>query len=80
MKYIVYVLRSLKTGRRYIGSTNNLERRIIEHNTGQSTYTSQTGPYKLMYSEEFMTNIEVRRREKYFKTGIGREYLDSIQV
>ena len=76
--YNVYVLRSLKTDRRYVGLTNDLERRIKEHNNGKGKSTKGFLPWKLVYSEKFENRIEARKREKYLKSGIGRAYLDKI--
>jgi putative endonuclease len=73
--FYVYVLKSLMNGRHYTGSTNNLERRINEHNLGQTKYTSQTGPFELIYKELYDTRLEATRREKFLKTGKGREFL-----
>lgn len=78
MHYYVYVLKSLKNNRLYTGSTNNLERRFDEHNSGKSKYTKLTRPFKLVYSEKISTRVEAIRKEKYFKTGKGREELKSI--
>ena len=75
-----YILKSQKTGRRYIGSTNNLQRRLLEHNSNLSNSTSHRGPYILEYYEEFQTNIEARKRETELKSYKGgnklRELLD----
>ena len=76
--YYVYVLRSLKNKRLYTGSTNNLERRIAEHNSGQSKYTRQTVPFELIYKEGYLTKSEAYKREVYLKTGKGREFLNSV--
>ena len=76
--FFVYVLKSLKNGRLYTGSTNNLERRLVEHNIGQTKYTSQAGPFKLIYKETYNTKLEAIKREKFLKTGKGRELLKSI--
>ena len=76
--YYVYILESLKNGRLYTGSTNNLERRLFEHNSGQSKYSRLTKPFKLLYCEEFPTRTEAVHREKYLKTGRGREELSKI--
>jgi putative endonuclease len=70
-----YVLKSLKNGRYYTGSTNDLERRIKEHNSGQTKYTSQSGPFELIYKESYNTKLEAIKREKFLKTGKGREFL-----
>ncbi|MBI3290605.1 GIY-YIG nuclease family protein [Candidatus Microgenomates bacterium] len=75
--YTVYVLRSLKSNRLYTGSTNDFERRLIEHNSGHKGYTKYIGPFKLIYREEFFTRSEAYRRELFLKTGKGREFLKS---
>ena len=71
-------MRSLKNNRLYTGSTNNLERRIFEHNRGQSKYTKSTAPFKLVYKEQYESKSEAYNRELFLKTGKGREFLDSI--
>jgi putative endonuclease len=73
--FYTYVLRSLKNNRKYIGSTNNLERRLQEHNNGQSKYTSLTRPFELIHSENFYTRKEAIKRELYLKSGQGRTWL-----
>jgi len=57
---------------------NNLNRRLAEHNSGRSKYTKLTKPFKLVHSETFKTRTEAVRRERYFKTGKGREGLKKI--
>ena len=76
--FYVYILKSLKNRRLYTGSTNNLERRIYEHSVGQTKYTSKAGPFELVYKESYNTSLEAKRREKFLKTGKGRELLRSI--
>ena len=76
--FYVYVLKSLKNGRFYTGSTNNIERRFIEHNSGQTKYTRIAGPFELVYKESYITNLEAVRREKFLKTGKGREFLKQV--
>jgi len=73
--YYVYVLKSESTGNWYTGQTNNLERRIEEHNERKHRYTSNKGPWKLFYHEEVQTRAEAMKREKYFKSGQGRNWL-----
>jgi putative endonuclease len=77
-KYYVYLLLSLKDKRTYLGSTNNLSRRIYEHNSGKSKSTKNRKPLKLIYYEEFKTLSDARRREKYLKTRNGRRELKLI--
>jgi len=74
MAYI-YILKSLKNGRLYTGSTNDIRRRLFEHERGQSKYTRDAGPFKLIYKEEFSSLLQARQREKYLKSGKGREEL-----
>jgi putative endonuclease len=76
--FYVYILKSLKNGRLYTGSTNNIERRLHEHNIGQTKYTSKTGPFELVYKEVYNTKLEATRRERFLKTGKGRELLKQI--
>ena len=74
----VYVLRSEKTGRRYVGSSQDPEKRLGEHNNGQSLATRHGAPWKLIHHEECPTRSEAVRREHFYKTGKGREALDQL--
>ena len=69
--YYIYILKSLKNNRFYTGSTNNLERRLLEHNSGKSKYTRLTKPFKLLHFEKFNSRKEAVNRERYLKTGKG---------
>ena len=73
--YTVYVLKSLINGRFYIGQTNNIERRLKEHNNGKSKYTKSTRPFVLIYSEDYPTRQIAVKREHELKSGKGREWL-----
>ena len=76
--YFTYVLRSLKDGRLYKGCTNDIDRRLAEHNAGHTKSTSGFRPWEVAYFEKFETEKEARKRELYFKTGAGREFLKSF--
>ena len=76
--FFVYAIRSTTRNYTYVGLTNNLARRIAEHNCGRNKTTKPYGPFKLIYSESFETRIEARAREKYFKSGSGKEYLKNF--
>lgn len=67
----VYILESLKDHKYYIGSTNDLTRRLVEHNRGQNTSTKYRKPFKLKYQEEFANISEAKRREKIIKSYKG---------
>jgi len=76
--WLVYVLRSLKNGRLYTGSTNDLQRRMEEHARGKTVYTRHAGPFELIFREEYATRLEARRRELFLKSGQGREELKRL--
>jgi putative endonuclease len=75
--WCAYVRRSRKNGRLCTGSTNDLQRRLEEHLRGKNAYAPNAGPFDLVYSEECPSRLEARRRERYLKSGIGREFLKS---
>ena len=70
-----YVLRSEKTQRFYVGSCKDLDKRTARHNAAQNPATKHGVPWVLMYSEKWPNRSEAVRRERYFKTGKGREEL-----
>ena len=74
--FYVYILRSLKNGYRYIGQTTDLQKRIREHNQGLTKSIRFQIPFTLEYTETFTTRQEAIKREKFFKSGQGREWLD----
>lgn len=76
--YLVYVLRSRRLGFLYKGITNNLERRIQEHNQNLSIPTKGKGPWDLVFVQELETRKEARELEKFLKSGVGRELLKEI--
>jgi uncharacterized repeat protein (TIGR01451 family) len=72
--FIVYILYSANYGKTYVGFTNDLERRLREHNvTEGSGYTLRYRPWALIYKEEYGAKAEAMKREKFLKTGVGRE-------
>jgi len=71
----IYVLRSAKSGRWYIGCTNNLRKRLQQHQKGLSRYTKGKGPFEIIYFEGCKNESDGFAREKYLKTGMGRRYL-----
>lgn len=73
-KYVVYALKC-SDGSIYIGQTNNLKRRLSEHNKGLNFWTKSRLPVKLVYYESFDSQKEAVQREKKLKTGFGRKWL-----
>ena len=71
----VYVLKSEDNDIFYVGMTEDIERRLKEHNKGKSKFTKAYMPWVLLYSEEFSDYTTARVREKYFKTNAGKNWL-----
>ena len=78
MAYFVYVLRSRKDGKRYIGMTNDVARRLLQHNAGKVVSTKSRRPFVIEKIEEFLNIISARNRERYFKTAAGRRFLKEV--
>jgi putative endonuclease len=76
--FYIYILKSLKDNRTYVGYTDNLERRLSEHNSGQSKATKNRRPFKLIFSEQFKTSAEAKKRELYWKSGGGRRRMKEL--
>ena len=75
--FYVYVLYSEKINKHYIGHTEDVDKRLEIHNNGKNRFTSNKGPWRLIYKEEVGTRSEAMKKEKFFKTGKGREYWKS---
>ena len=76
--FYVYVLRSKTTGKHYTGQTSNLQRRMIQHNNSHfpTSFTARNpGPWILIHFEQFATRKEAIRRERWLKSGVGRQWL-----
>ena len=80
MKFYAYILKSLSHGNYYYGSTNDLEKRISQHNNGQMKYTKGRRPWILHYFEEFDTRSEAQKREYFFKSIEGYNYLKQANI
>jgi len=72
--YYIYILKSLKTNKLYIGHTDDLDRRLKEHNTCRGgKYTRQNGPWTLVYSGSYPDRASATRREQYLKSTRGSQ-------
>lgn len=78
MFYYVYALKSIKRNYIYVGLTNNTARRIKQHNSGKGKSTKFYSPFKTILIEKFNSRAEARKREKYLKSGAGKEFLKRL--
>jgi len=77
--YTVYVIKSLKSGKKYVGFTSkSVAERLKEHNRGCNKWIKENKPFKLLYYEDFKSEQIARKRERFFKTGKGREVLTKL--
>ena len=76
--FFVYALVSEKDNRIYVGFSSNLDKRIIEHNSGKTKSTKGYMPWRLLYFEEVPERVLARQKEKHYKSGIGKEFLKSL--
>ena len=76
--YSTYILRSRTTSQFYTGSTANLTVRLEQHNSELSSSTKNRGPLDLIHREEFTTRPEAVRRERFYKTGRGRDEIREL--
>ena len=69
--FVTYILISLKTGKYYVGQTNDLEDRIRRHNSNYEVSTKGKGPWQIAHSEEFPTRSQAVARELEIKSYKG---------
>jgi putative endonuclease len=73
--YYIYVLKSLKDNKMYVGYTENLKSRFEQHSKGRVISTKERRPLKLIYSEACLDKKDAMHREKYLKTYLGKQFL-----
>jgi len=76
--YYVYIFRSQKDKKLYIGFTSNLKKRIRKHQAGEVTSTKTRRPLRLIFYEAFLVKQDALRRERYFKTQKEKASLKQI--
>ncbi|MFH1170025.1 MAG: GIY-YIG nuclease family protein [Candidatus Vogelbacteria bacterium] len=69
--YYVYILKSLKDNSYYTGVTINLEKRLTEHNSGYSAYSSSKIPFEIVWHCTFLDRSKAYNFEKYLKSSSG---------
>ena len=72
-RFYVYILFSLKDRKLYIGFTYNLRKRLTEHARGEVSATRGRRPLVLIYYEYLVNKKDAKAREKFLKSGFGRE-------
>ncbi len=73
--FYTYIIESLKTHNWYIGHTNYINRRLVEHNSGQNKPTKNKGPWKLIFLVDFETNVEANRFEIKLKKIRNKDFI-----
>jgi len=70
--YYVYILLNETKTRSYTGVTDDVDKRLTEHNAGRVKSSSPYRPYKIIHIESFKTMSEARNKEKFYKSTTGR--------
>jgi len=78
--FFVYILKSERDKKNYIGHTDNLKRRLQQHNSGKVRSTKHRIPLKLIYIGNFVSREKAIEEEKFFKTHKGYNYLKKIGI
>ncbi len=78
-EFVVYILYSEKFNKNYTGFTSNLIERFKSHNElGTKGHTLKFRPWKVIHVEFFNSKSEAMKREKFLKTGVGREFIKNM--
>ncbi len=76
--YYVYAISSQTRNYIYVGLTDDVDRRFDEHNRGYNKTTKPYRPFGLILTENYKTRREARLREKFLKSGAGKEFLKKL--
>ncbi len=71
--YYLYIIKSIQRNYKYVGISDNPERRINQHNKGYNRTTKPYAPFETVLIEKFENRNLARTQEKYYKSGVGRE-------
>jgi len=77
--FTVYAIKSTVKNFTYVGFTSNLYKRLFYHNNGYEKSTKPYSPFTLIYSEQVLSRKEAREKEKFLKSGKGREFLNRFK-
>jgi putative endonuclease len=78
MPYYTYIIKSQKTGKYYVGSSEDAEKRLQQHNWSRTPSTKHGIPWKLVYKEEFGTRPDAVKREYEIKKKKSRKYIEYL--
>ena len=78
MTYTVYAIKSISKDYIYVWMTNDLEKRLDEHNKGKTKSNKYYAPFKLLYQENQPTRVDARNREKQLKSWYWKEWLKTL--
>jgi putative endonuclease len=76
--FYIYILYSKNFDRYYVGSTENVESRLIRHNSKMVTSTKKYIPWLVVYTEQFLTRAEAVNREDQIKKMKSRKYIEAL--
>lgn len=83
MRCYLYILKSLKDKQYYVGITDDVEKRLKQHNAGKTQSTKSRRPFIIVHTETYNSKQDARNREKYLKsyTGVNekRKILDNVR-
>ncbi len=77
---MVYAISSTHKNWIYVGFIQNLSERLRRHNGGYDKTTKPYAPFELIYTEECADRIHAREREKYWKSGVGKQQLYLLKI
>ena len=80
MDITLYIIEGITTGKRYVGITNNLQRRLQEHRTKHTKGGQIIGRFRLIFTEVFDDYPSAREREKFIKSGKGRQWIKDTMI
>ena len=78
MEFHVYVLWSESKVRTYVGQTSDVKRRLEQHNAGKVRSTKAHRPWRVIHRESFVTRMEAKERELWYKSPAGRRHLREL--
>ncbi|MDB5132407.1 MAG: hypothetical protein JWR02_2156 [Mucilaginibacter sp.] len=76
--YFVYILYSVTKGKYYIGSCEDVNKRVVKHNTNHSGFTGKTGDWTIKWREEHAGKAEALKREKQIKAWKSRKMIENL--